>query len=119
MKKIFIIMIVLFFVAGCDDDTINYDNTVNDESVAYCDDPAFLDEEPSSFDGYVIYLMPETDFTSELSMLQQIYDIDIISYSVQAGRITADMSEDTMEQIRCEETVESIEYNAIGHLASP
>lgn len=120
MKKYFAIVIMLFFLAGCGGDTESEntsaicDGTKSDDTSAYCDDPALLGDKPCQMEpGFIIYLNLKDGVTlrNELNRLQSIYDMDVINIYDALDGFFAEMLDDTMEQIRCEETVESIYYN--------
>lgn len=109
MTKGFLLFLftLVFLMSACgSDDPI--------DSVSNCDDPAYLSEKPEQYaPGFIVYLTGENDLLSELERLNNLYDIQVIETYEELNGFYADMSDSTMELIRCEDSVDSVYYNEL------
>ena len=94
--KLFLIIVVVN-VVGC--------SNVND----YCENPAPLTGNKDNIDsGFIIKLNDNIDLSSEISRLTQKYEFEVTQANESENIFIAPINYNTMEQIRCEESVQSI-----------
>jgi hypothetical protein len=110
MKKYLIFMIICISVlTGC---------ASNDSPETYCSDPANLSEPPPEpTNQYIVYLNAEVEFINALNRIEDEYDIIIMEVYETLSGFHVEMSDDTRELIRCDESVESVHYNEANQLS--
>lgn len=106
--SITISLIACFIVNGCDNSS---ESTAN----AYCESPAPLSGklDPDA-PGYIVVFNENIDTTTEVNRLINIYEIQVgYIYGTVLNGFFAEMTDDTREKLRCESSVDYIEYNGL------
>jgi len=105
--SIIISLIACFIVNSCSLDTESITN-------AYCESPAPLN---GQFDpdvpGYIVVFNENINSATEVNHLINIYEIQVgFIYGAALNGFSAEMTDDTMEKLRCESSVAYIEYDS-------
>ena len=105
--SITIILIACFIVNGCDNGS---ESTAN----AYCKNPAQLSGQlDPDAPGYIVVFNENIDAATEVNRLINIYEIQVgFIYGAVLNGFSAEITDDTREQLRCESSVAYIEYNS-------
>jgi hypothetical protein len=107
IKKIVFLCITIAILSACDDSS--------DEGNGYCVSPVELSGrfEPSA-PGYIVFFNDSVSATDEVNLFIQTYeDLEVGSIFGSLNGFFANMGAITMENIRCEPSVDSIEYNGV------
>ncbi|HEB63743.1 MAG TPA: hypothetical protein ENJ07_04625 [Gammaproteobacteria bacterium] len=112
-KILFALMI--FVTSGChhgDNDKVASES--NSEANQYCENPAPLYRQPEpGAPGYIVVFKDEIDGDAEVNRFIVEYEIQVgATYNTPNG-FFGEMTVDTMEQLRCEDSVSYIEHNAL------
>jgi hypothetical protein len=102
------VMLVMIGLSGC------WADSNNDNDIFLCENPAPLGlggERNVSALGFIVYFKESVDTTAEVTRLSNMYTMQVgVIYEATPG-FYALMSDEVMEQLRCESTVASVHYN--------
>jgi len=102
-------------LGSCGGDTTALYNPKSSGTI-YCNNPVPLNGQyDPATPGYIFVFNNGTNVQTKVSRLDSIYDMQVKSiYESALLGFSADMSGDTREQLRCEASVQYIEYDALA-----